>query len=303
MRIILAAVAVASLTFNVANAAEACGGYGSSIVEWIEQSAEKFSAEGKQFDGNSDGFPFRALMDAVKDEVDPKLREAWREVLRQQQQRGDGVPSSQLMPRHLIMPSGYPGPRGLNDHGYAWRGLFEPGHPLFEKTLPSCFPKLATLITNHKSRMTSELKAEAERKAEVQRQATEAERLRAVAETQRQEAARRSAAEREVENASPQGQLRRAYSLYILLRWCHATREGYLVQYINDVEMQRVDAAIKAIVGKWRKVEPEMDTDLLWRQANQMTAGRYVSTNVCSSGYQELVSMSPIPAIRIEKPN
>jgi hypothetical protein len=56
--------------------------FGSSVVEWIEQSAAKFSAEGKRF-GSAD-----AVKDAVKDEVDPKLREAWRELRRQQ---GNGL--------------------------------------------------------------------------------------------------------------------------------------------------------------------------------------------------------------------
>jgi hypothetical protein len=139
--------------------------------------------------------------------------------------------------------------------------------------------------------------AERQAAALVERQRLEAQDRAAKVENDRAKAAA-------AEEASPHGQIRTAYGLYIGLKWCHDTRDGYLVKYINDVEMERVETAIKAIVNKWMPLEPGlgMSIDSLWQQAERSIAGRPVSESFCQAWFLQLMAMSPVPAIRVERP-
>ena len=116
-----------------------------------------------------------------------------------------------------------------------------------------------------------------------------------------EEAAKRRAAE-EADEASPHGQVRRAYAAYGLVRYCYQIREGYAVKYINDVELERAEAMIKAVVVKWKKEEPGMDTDLMWTQAMQRAQNKPIDAQSCTHYYALLGELSPVPAIRIQKP-
>jgi hypothetical protein len=96
--------------------------------------------------------------------------------------------------------------------------------------------------------------------------------------------------------------VRNAYTLYIQLRWCHDVRDGYAVKYVNDVEMQRAETALKAIVKEQKVKEPGMNTDALWQQANDSVGGSLIGLDVCHFRLRKLMDMSPVPAIRVEKP-
>jgi hypothetical protein len=141
--------------------------------------------------------------------------------------------------------------------------------------------------------ITSSRKKEAQAKQEAEQAAK-----------QREQAAKRQeqAAKQAAEEALPRNQVRKAYSLYIMLRWCHEVRSGYAVKYINDVEMQRVETALMAILKKQKENEPGMNTDALWQQADKETAGKPIVMDACRWWLQQLIDMSPVPVVRVEKP-
>jgi hypothetical protein len=337
-----------------------CGGFGSLIIKWIEETAEDYSTA--RF--NSGPEARKAVMRQAKARFD----KGWPEILRQNPKGRWLAPDGRiLVSQGLLAPV-----RMGNLADYV------PD----DQTLHACFPTLAQLIADTDTRVAAEQQAETARQAaEAERQAATAKRLadeeterrrkareheaelraaaeeqakreaeeqrvtaekqRAVAEEQakreadaaaireaerkvaaeeraRREAeaatiraeeervaaaaaAKRRAAE-EAEEASPHGQVRRAYSAYGLVRYCYQIREGYAVKYINDVELERAEAMIKAVVAKWKKEEPGMDTDLMWTEALQRAQNKPIDAQSCSRYYALLSEMSPVPAIRIEKP-
>jgi hypothetical protein len=136
-----------------------------------------------------------------------------------------------------------------------------------------CFPETWKTIQEYTAFLNEEAKAAAKRRAEIQ-----------------------------AEENSPHGQVRQAYTAYIFVRWCHEIREGYMVKYVNDVEMDRAETAIRAIVQKWKVQEPNMNTDQLWQQADQRVVGKPINLDTCHYGLRTLLDMSPIPAVRVTKP-
>ena len=48
----------------------------------------------------------------------------------------------------------------------------------------------------------------------------------------------------------------KGYQFYSAVDFCHQVREGYMVVYINDIELRRAKQAIKALVDKVRSEEP-----------------------------------------------
>jgi hypothetical protein len=149
---------------------------------------------------------------------------------------------------------------------------------------------------------------ERQRQELAKREAAAREAAAAEAEQQRQEQATREAearqaqAEQNAERSSPRGHVQRAYLAYIMTKSCYETREGYLLKWINDAELERSETAIRAIVDKWKNEDQNMDTDLLWQQADKHVVGEPINMNTCRHWYKELLDMSPIPSVRIEKP-
>jgi hypothetical protein len=66
--------------------------------------------------------------------------------------------------------------------------------------------------------------------------------------------------------------------------------------------LERSETAIRAIVNKWKKEDQNMDTDSLWQQADKHVVGEPINMNTCRHWYKELLDMSPVPSVRIEKP-
>jgi hypothetical protein len=96
--------------------------------------------------------------------------------------------------------------------------------------------------------------------------------------------------------------VQQGYAAYIDVRWCHEVREGYAVQYVNDVEMQRAEVAIRAIVEKGKNEYSAINTDVLWQEADRSIIGKPISLSYCRTWFQTLLKLSPIPAVRVEKP-
>ena len=97
----------------------------------------------------------------------------------------------------------------------------------------------------------------------------------------------------------------RAYSLYIVVKWCHDVREGYLVRYLNDVELRRAEEAVKAVVQQAEKevLMAENETDILWDLADQNSGGVPITLDLCQHQfYPALLAMSPKPSVSISKP-
>jgi hypothetical protein len=188
----------------------------------------------------------------------------------------NGAPPSMMIDLGLMVQA----PKG------GWETLKQPS-----QFRAQCFPKYEQWLASHAAHL------EQKQVAKVQQEQAEA--------AKAQELARKQEAERVRQaeiGAQPQNQVRKAYSLYIMLRWCHELREGYAVQYVNDVEMQRVETSLAAILKRQKEKEPGMDTDALWQQADQSTNGKPIIQGACRMWLQQLTDMSPVPAIRVQKP-
>jgi hypothetical protein len=129
-------------------------------------------------------------------------------------------------------------------------------------------------VQDHETAMenlAAEIKAqneqiERDRKAQEDEIAAKAELERVTRERQQQEyqEQQRQAA---IEAAKPVNQLASAYREYVQVQTCYKDRQGYLVVWVNDIEMDRARRAIHAIEQKLTKDDPSIDTDKLWRSA------------------------------------
>ena len=94
------------------------------------------------------------------------------------------------------------------------------------------------------------------------------------------------------------------YRRYIVVKYCHDVREGYLVQNINDAELSRAEQAIKAIVDKAKADDAPVDTDKQWNRAMNHVRRLNVPVSIdwCQRAKNELFRLSPQPVITIAKP-
>jgi hypothetical protein len=92
------------------------------------------------------------------------------------------------------------------------------------------------------------------------------------------------------------------YWRYAFVQYCHKAREGYLAVYINDPEMDRAKTAVEAIKTKALAEQPDIDTDAIWRKAVAHNNGSPVSDSWCHRIYAELLRLSPVGVITIDKP-
>jgi hypothetical protein len=122
--------------------------------------------------------------------------------------------------------------------------------------------------------------------------------------------AREAAQERARFAALPSTRLLNGYRFFAHVRFCREARDGYASIYINDVEYERAEKVIKAIVEQTTKEDAAMNTDDVWEQALQSIAGHlqpYRATQdgqrqVCQHSLQQLFNMPPTPVYSIQKP-
>ena len=131
-----------------------------------------------------------------------------------------------------------------------------------------CFPDLADFMENYEAR-SAEYKRRAEAAAAYKR-------------------------EQEAERQSPHGQVREGYALYRLVRHCNETRRGYVVQYVNDDELNRATASIQKLVKKAKKDEPNISTDNLWNESAALADGRPIGNKPCQNYLRQLLEISPV---------
>lgn len=92
---------------------------------------------------------------------------------------------------------------------------------------------------------------------------------------------------------------------YSLVQYCNKARQGYLVTYINDEELERARTMTKAIEGRLVKegfANASLTTDSIWQKASQLASGQPIGDAACHEYYRQITQASPVPAIQIEKP-
>jgi hypothetical protein len=100
----------------------------------------------------------------------------------------------------------------------------------------------------------------------------------------------------------PTQRVLRGHIDYSIVKFCHDARDGYLLKYINDVEMERAITAIHAIVDQAKTQDPTINTDTLWNMSQKSLDRRPVNEIGCHNMLNRLFEISPKPAILIEKP-
>ena len=134
--------------------------------------------------------------------------------------------------------------------------------------------------------------------AEQNRQMQEQAKLLAERRQQQEEAAKQQA----IIDAKPVNRLFRGYQYYAHVKFCNQVREGYLVKYVNDLEMERAEKAIKALVDKTTAEDTSIDTDYVWKEALKAVKGKYANDVLCRNSLVELFNLSPEPVYPITKP-
>jgi hypothetical protein len=109
------------------------------------------------------------------------------------------------------------------------------------------------------------------------------------------EAAHRQAEAQAARNewlSHPVNALSVAYGQYRIVTRCHEARDGYLVVYINDVEMERAKSAVTSIEAAMLKADPSIDTAATWNKvvANGIPT---LQTYQCQDFYKTLLQGAP----------
>lgn len=163
-------------------------------------------------------------------------------------------------------------------------------HDISEAKAEQAVPKIFAMFEHSSFLEENELYAEISRSKAEQS-----------AEIQRQKNAQRAAEEEKVQ-ALPVNRLLNGYTAFGYVRFCHESRQGYLIQYVNDFEMQKAERAVKAIVAQTTKEDPSLDTDKVWREAQSINSGRHLNEGMCREALVDLFKRSPVPLQSTDKP-
>jgi hypothetical protein len=140
----------------------------------------------------------------------------------------------------------------------------------------------------------------------LDRERQEAERKKAKQEAAQRDAelsAKRAAEQQEQERIDrlPINRLLNAYRMFAYARLCNEVRQGYLVTYVNDIELERARNAIRAIAAQIKKEDSSINTDDTWHQALKQLPP--VNDAMCHYVVVQLLNMSPKATFVFEKPN
>jgi hypothetical protein len=94
------------------------------------------------------------------------------------------------------------------------------------------------------------------------------------------------------EARKPVNRLLAGYKRYALVKFCNEVRQGYLMVYVNDIELARARTAVKVIEDDAVREDSNLDTDAIWRRANAEMKGRYAEQYQCQRGLNELLQQS-----------
>src|SRR5262249_2524806 len=93
-----------------------------------------------------------------------------------------------------------------------------------------------------------------------------------------------------------------AYKLYSHVQFCNQVRQGYMVVWINEVELERARQAAKAIEKVELAENPALDTDALGRRAKEAAKGSRGGDCSCGTVFSDLRAMSRVSPYKSEKP-
>jgi hypothetical protein len=126
-------------------------------------------------------------------------------------------------------------------------------------------------------RQVAEQQAKAEAEAK-QRAAEQAEQQRLWQEAKRQEA---------IEAAKPVNKLRDAYRNYVVTQTCYKARNGYLVTWVNDVEMERARKAMHDLEALYLKQDPSINKEQVWKSVLTSVS---VQDVICQNAVHRLIN-------------
>jgi hypothetical protein len=79
-----------------------------------------------------------------------------------------------------------------------------------------------------------------------------------------------------------------AYRVYSVVKYCNEIRQGYLVTYVNDIELDRAREKIKAIEAPYLAAYKNLDTDELFNMAFQSVHGFSIYDQACHYAMRQL---------------
>lgn len=96
----------------------------------------------------------------------------------------------------------------------------------------------------------------------------------------------------QVEARKPRNRLQRAYWLYMYARGCHQARQGYVVVWLNDVQLERARNSIKAIEQGVVQEDPSIDPTEEWKRVTEIQPTG-VWEHECPRMFNELLALAP----------
>jgi len=99
--------------------------------------------------------------------------------------------------------------------------------------------------------------------------------------------AREKAEQDRIENL-PENLLGLGYVRYIFLKKCHQARDGYLLIYVSDAEIERARLEVRRIEEAIKEKHPDIPTSDLWAKANRRSQDFEVSMELCHSTVSDL---------------
>ena len=126
-------------------------------------------------------------------------------------------------------------------------------------TIHKCWPDLNAVLVGKEQREAVE--AEHQRQQQLVEQQKKQQNDAATAKRVRDQAA---------VDAQPSNKLLRAYHLYIDIKLCFESRKGYEVVYLNEEQLSDAKTRVVAIEQAVKEADPTIDTDAIWRQANDV---------------------------------
>jgi hypothetical protein len=248
---------------SLATSGNGCGGFGVVAIDEIEKIAKEMNETGPRNDLER----LRPL-GVFRDRLDERMNALQKEYMRLYSPYDTrDIFILNTVDNRTFMPN--LDMKNLDNKEFTVAPFMPNKNKIDEKTIRDCLPNFSKLIDNFMAR-------------------TEKAKQRDI------EAAR--------EAAKPQNRAFRAYNLYVRVKFCNETRQGYLVQYVNDVEMDRATIAVKAVVREAQKEEPDMDTNPIWEKARQAASGSIASDSYCRMYLGQLLKMSPVDTYGIQKP-
>jgi hypothetical protein len=84
--------------------------------------------------------------------------------------------------------------------------------------------------------------------------------------------------------------LTNAYRVYAIVKYCNSTRQGYLVTYVNDVELDRARDKIKLIEAPYIAENKNLDTSGLFGEAVKSVGSFVINQQICHFALSQLLS-------------